>query len=780
MKIRLAIACVWMAVAPVAAAETAEDILDRAYALSEQEDTAGARALFSQACDAGSATGCTELEAALRYDTTAPDAAGADRAVQRARMLMEQGCDGGDVDACFDLENLLRYNSAVEDPAGADAALQKGNALQARACDAGAYATCMSLADAILHASVDNGGSRTLGPEDDRQMQAYLTKARAGASQACTAGDREACSSLGLMEVSGWGGPKTAAGLDRLRSSCFAGEEPACWNWGSLLTDGAVDMPRDLASIQAFARQACAANQESAFCKLASDDPDTSMLPGFSELQSVAGLDLPTAVRQCDAGLSAAACGMAQGAYNGSLRYNSASKAIARRLTRQWNRLECDAGRLSYCLDRAHDLQAGTNGAPDDAAARSLLETVCNSEPQDGDTYTVSSACHEVADIINADAPYNDDGVPAAGAMPYYQRACKYGDDWACAIADPSHSNPDMDTAAAGDDDIYMIAEPDEPPAPPLTQDEKTKLCLRNISQACRDTGGVQPETYDSTDPVGDLALFVRGCDNDYAEACIMQGRWMIQGIGGPKDVPGGVDKLQHSCDLGNGVGCGDAGGVLMSGGDGLPIDNSRAWLVLKSGCTYGDAWSCWQAGLISDSNQGCDFRGASAQGCLPNYPEARQFFQRGCDLGNYMSCGDLGAFLVDGRSPTGQMIAVTDPVTGQTVAAQAPGVASDMAGGEAAFRRACPLDADQPDVDSCDRLGGLLVSGQLGDARQSEAVPYFRKACDVGAAPGCGNLAALYGNGIGVKKSRKLAKQYFQQACSMGEPTACSAARNF
>jgi TPR repeat protein len=60
-----------------------------------------------------------------------------------------------------------------------------------------------------------------------------------------------------------------------------------------------------------------------------------------------------------------------------------------------------------------------------------------------------------------------------------------------------------------------------------------------------------------------------------------------------------------------------------------------------------------------------------------------------------------------------------------------------------------------------------------------SAAVTLYRRACDLGWAPGCYNLAITYERGTGVPADRKRAAQLYEVACTAGAKQACDKAKD-
>jgi hypothetical protein len=68
-----------------------------------------------------------------------------------------------------------------------------------------------------------------------------------------------------------------------------------------------------------------------------------------------------------------------------------------------------------------------------------------------------------------------------------------------------------------------------------------------------------------------------------------------------------------------------------------------------------------------------------------------------------------------------------------------------------------------------CNMLGLRRQHGARGippDPKGAEAA--FKKACDLGAAIGCTNVASMYSKGGGVPKDEALAKQYWDRSSEL------------
>lgn len=149
-----------------------------------------------------------------------------------------------------------------------------------------------------------------------------------------------------------------------------------------------------------------------------------------------------------------------------------------------------------------------------------------------------------------------------------------------------------------------------------------------------------------------------------------------------------------------------------------------------------------WQACQAGDS-EACLQGSAEAQ-AADDVERMERFIRQGCELGNVISCGDLGGrLLISGRNLARGLQLVTE-------------------GCEAGYGRACT------------NLGWALYSGIGVASDPARAAGYYRIGCDKGSAPGCRNLGLMYAVGDGVATDTALADRLFQRACQLGARDVC------
>jgi TPR repeat protein len=76
--------------------------------------------------------------------------------------------------------------------------------------------------------------------------------------------------------------------------------------------------------------------------------------------------------------------------------------------------------------------------------------------------------------------------------------------------------------------------------------------------------------------------------------------------------------------------------------------------------------------------------------------------------------------------------------------------------------------------VRGCNNLGVLYETGAGVDKDASQAVFFYRKACDGGDMVGCQYLGMMYAMGSGVQADQVQAAFFKSKACAGGDQDAC------
>jgi TPR repeat protein len=181
------------------------------------------------------------------------------------------------------------------------------------------------------------------------------------------------------------------------------------------------------------------------------------------------------------------------------------------------------------------------------------------------------------------------------------------------------------------------------------------------------------------------------------------------------------LDRFTRSCNGGDGAACFHLSRLFEKGETTVAADDARAVEFLKKAC---DAGFVPAMALLAD-------RFAHARGVDWDEARAVDLYMKSCDAGDTKSCLYGGNLLDEGR-----------------------GVTKDEDRAMALFRRAC------------------------SKGESAACIPMNTKACDVGDAPSCHQLALTYHEGRGVIQDKNRANALFEQACKGGAKDACIPAK--
>lgn len=67
-----------------------------------------------------------------------------------------------------------------------------------------------------------------------------------------------------------------------------------------------------------------------------------------------------------------------------------------------------------------------------------------------------------------------------------------------------------------------------------------------------------------------------------------------------------------------------------------------------------------------------------------------------------------------------------------------------------------------------------MYEHGQGMKKSYSNAVEFYRSACNGQYVKGCSNLGLMYAKGLGVKRSYSKARELWKKTCDDGHKTAC------
>lgn|GEM_PF-4468639 len=263
---------------------------------------------------------------------------------------------------------------------------------------------------------------------------------------------------------------------------------------------------------------------------------------------------------------------------------------------------------------------------------------------------------------------------------------------------------------------------------------------------------------------------------------------------------------LTLSCTKGVAKSCGNLGGLYEDGGVG-PRNLERALEYYAKACELGEADRCARAGRFSANNIG---------GASPIRDKAAKFFERYCELKKMETCPlahrarnglSIEVTIAEPKAvsvmPAPPPSSVPAPLPAPTSAA-VPGTLKPVEIAVSDRKMAEPpkstppwaryptnlavQTAGMPDdvvemVNSCNR-GNARACGNAGaalvdDAGKPKMWPeatrqLFERACGLGRAQRCVDLARFHANGWGTEKSPEREKAALAEACRLGHKPSC------
>jgi TPR repeat protein len=231
--------------------------------------------------------------------------------------------------------------------------------------------------------------------------------------------------------------------------------------------------------------------------------------------------------------------------------------------------------------------------------------------------------------------------------------------------------------------------------------------------------------------------MFADACDQGDPRACGFGGRLLLDGRGVAPDAEHGIAMLAQACDDGDVAACavairwlGDPSHKSSAEDDG----DMRSRLESESSCWLGQPDPCFQVGRL--------FTGGG-DGVSADPRRALRAFERGCELGERVSCNELGDALEYGD-----------------------GAPRDLERAAALFERSCRLGAPI----GCANLGYLAEHGE-GVARDpARARALYGASCAAGETYGCRHIEMMAAQGAagGMPRDPSAALAYFQRGCDV------------
>ena len=304
-----------------------------------------------------------------------------------------------------------------------------------------------------------------------------------------------------------------------------------------------------------------------------------------------------------------------------------------------------------------------------------------------------------------------------------------------------------------------------------------------------------------------------RDCFKGKAAACRQLAEALEIGLGDLDAVPrAAMGYYKMACEKGHGPSCAKASQMLSSGSTGF-TNAALAGQLAARGCDQlKDQASCGfkaaaLAGSATTTEQRQQANSALDQSCAAggdeacrvravglmaskqagDWPSAVRLFEQGCSAKRAWGCLGLSEAFSVGRGTTKDMgRAASYARTGCTEAQGdrlrvcalhgaylSAGDAASVDKGEQFLSAACK----RGDADACNHLGDLGYQKRAGSrVTPLEAVYYYRRACDLGLAQGCGSLAGSYVTGWTVKQDVGVGYLLMKKGCTMGGQSQCRA----
>lgn len=398
---------------------------------------------------------------------------------------------------------------------------------------------------------------------------------------------------------------------------------------------------------------------------------------------------------------------------------------------------------------------------PDWPKARALFERACELGSPDG--------CGDAGAVALDERAGPVDWQKARG---YFQRACDLGETIRClaiveftpedGVLTDADATTLLDRACTADlasctkaADIALKGGPSRRASQLLGW-----LCRHDNAVACNELGRL----LDRDSPLHDGGeagrLYDLACAGGSADGCVNAGIRRLRTD--PPDIDAARPLFTKGCAGEAASGCFDFASDVSE-----PLIERE---LLLAACEGGSGRACTGAGV--------GFYGDEA--APADLARARALFTRGCDANDFWGCHNLGLTYVDGR------IDPAAPETAEPILERAcrvndrPTACAAVAtmlgerGRRDAALRLLHIGCDElSQAESCMKLP--FLSGTDEDPDPAIMIPSTQKACDLGSALGCKNLAVVNENGaFGVVADPARAFALYSRGCELGSGSSC------
>jgi uncharacterized protein len=199
------------------------------------------------------------------------------------------------------------------------------------------------------------------------------------------------------------------------------------------------------------------------------------------------------------------------------------------------------------------------------------------------------------------------------------------------------------------------------------------------------------------------------------------------------------IGECKRRCNAGGRKDCSYAGYMYRYGKFGASKDYPLARVYYRKGCDLKLASACNALGSMNNLGQGKS----------SNYSEAARLFRRACELKDGIGCSNLAYAYRKGR-----------------------GLSKSASQAVASYAQGCQLQ----DGYSCHRAGQMLASGE-GDLRRNEsrALMAYLLGCKLRYRASCGQAGSMYATGRGTSKNTDKARSFYATGCQQKDGFSCN-----
>lgn len=220
---------------------------------------------------------------------------------------------------------------------------------------------------------------------------------------------------------------------------------------------------------------------------------------------------------------------------------------------------------------------------------------------------------------------------------------------------------------------------------------------------------------------------------------------------------------------------CGKLGDNFLNSNELIDKDYSSAALAYSMSCDLGNAVSCNELGLLYENGNGVE----------QSRIKANEYYKVACNGKEKYGCYNLALAYENGR---GLDVNIKEALRLYTKSCDLGfatacynaaniynhgylGVKKDYKKAKINLEKACT----QNEFIGCNNLGNMYANGQGVKKDNQKAVILYAKSCDNHNEIGCYNLALHYSNGLGVNINYPKAKELYEYSCDKKYASACN-----